>query len=126
MAATARLSARADLDLRIVRRAIEALPRVEAAWADVDRDPRQSPDEILADRVAYRDEWRDAMARFDDLRRAAKTGRLTDQQSACYQELLRLAGAGLAIMQRLDLATPAGPVLREIEVLSPPLAATSR
>lgn len=125
MAATARLSARADLDLRIVRRALEALPRVEAAWADIDRTPRQSPDDILADRVAYRDEWRDVMTRFDELQRAARAGRLTDQQSACYRELLWLAAAGLAIMHRLDLTPPAGPVRREIEAFSPPLASTS-
>ncbi len=125
MAGTTRLSARADVDLRIVRRAIEALPRVEASWAEVDRAPRQSVDEILADRVGYRDEWRDAMVRFDEIRRAARAGRLTDHQLARYQRLLALAGPGLPSMQRLGLELPSESVLREIESRRRPVASTS-
>lgn len=125
MAAKARLTARADLDLRIVRRAIEALPRVEASWAEVDRAPRQSVDEVLADRVGYRDEWRDVMARFDQIRRAARADRLTDHQVASHQHLLALAGAGLPIMQRLGLELPSASVLREIKALCPTVASAS-
>lgn len=117
MAATTDLSARVDLDLRIVRRALDALRRVEGAWAEVDRAPRQSADEIAADRLGYRDEWCDVMVRFDQLRQIARIGRLSDRQAESYRELLRLAGADLPTVQRLGLDLPSEAVIREIEAI---------
>jgi hypothetical protein len=71
-----------DFHLRSVRANVEALPRVEQRWNNVNVPAFVTPDDLLADRISFRDEWRASMDRLKSrLHRPFRAGRLSDAQA---------------------------------------------
>ena len=96
MVATAEMMRRIETDIRSIRAETDFLPELEAGWAD----------ETDTDRFVWYDEWRDLMARLQDLDGACASGVMTEEQQGRYHELLLRLKAAVPILVRLDLPPP--------------------
>ncbi|MBA2449611.1 MAG: hypothetical protein H0V51_16445 [Chloroflexi bacterium] len=114
MATKATLSEDIDFYLRSIRVNVEALPRVEQRWSDPEVPAFVTPDDLLADRVSFRDEWRDLMDRLESrLHRPFLAGHMSDAQADAYRALLSLIDAMLPLMGRMRLKPPPPAVLAD-------------
>jgi hypothetical protein len=112
MATKTTLSDDVDFHLRSVRANVEALPRVEQRWNDANVPAFVTPDDLLADRTSFRDQWRDLMDRLEArLHRPFLAGRMSDAQADAYRALLSLIDAMLPRMGRVRLKPPSPVVL---------------
>jgi hypothetical protein len=114
MAPKTTLSEDVDFHLRSVRVNVEALPHVEQRWNDANVPAFVTPDDLLADRISFRDEWRDLMDRLESrLHRPFRAGRMSDAQADAYRALLSLVDAMLPLMGRMQLKPPSPAVLAD-------------
>lgn len=115
MAAKSALIDKITRSLDVVRRNVEALPRVEARRSDPQHLAAFTPDELLADRISFRAEWRDLMDWLDWLHQVHTKGQMSADQTEQYRALLPRINEVLPVMERLQLALPSPRVLAAVE-----------
>ena len=126
MAATTGIGADIDFYLWLVRRRAETLPRVERHRADSRLQATFTDDELLAEEIGIRDEWRDLMHRLEhELHAPFQAGRMSAVQTDQYRALLALVRELLPVTERLRLAPPSDAVLADTASAAPHPAKTA-
>jgi hypothetical protein len=111
VATTTELSARQiDTRLRVIGKALRALPEAERRWAD----PAIPADERERERLAFHYEWDDKVTRFEELAAAYEAGVLSPEQSGQFRELVALLGTMLPTLQHLCVRVPTANLLRRL------------
>jgi hypothetical protein len=99
-----------DVDLRVVREDLLALPLAETHWAD-SSIPVQDRER---DRSAFYHEWDDTVDRFEALAAAFDAQRLPEAPAALFRELVALVRNVVPTLRRLRLREPDTELLQRL------------
>ena len=100
MVRTASVSSQIDARLKEIAAEVEFLPELAALWAE----------ESATNRDVWYLEWRELMARLQELDRAYRGGVMDERQREQYQALRRTLQEHLPLFRRLDLPLPSVPL----------------
>ena len=100
MATTSELTQRIETVLHGVTAETDFLPELAAFWED----------ESDANRYVWYVEWRELMARLEDVEAAYRAGAMTDEQRERYHTLRQKLRTHLPLLEQLGLTTPSVPL----------------
>ena len=100
MATTSNLTQRIETVLDGVTAETDSLPELAASWED----------ESDVNRYVWDIEWRELMARLEDVEAAYRAGAMTAEQQARYHTLRQKLRTHLPLLEQLGLTTPSVPL----------------
>ncbi len=100
MATTSNLTQRIETVLHGVTAETDFLPELAASWED----------ESDVNRYVWYVEWRELMARLEDVEAAYRAGAMTAEQQARYHTLRQKLRTHLPLLEQLGLTTPSVPL----------------
>ena len=100
MASTPKLTERIDINLHAIGAEADFLPELAVTWDQ----------ETAVNQYVWYIEWRELMARLEDVETAYRAGAMTAEQREWYHTLRRKLRTRLPLLTQLGLATPSVPL----------------